>query len=134
MSARIIHYENKYPYLEMARVGILECNLDIFIRTDDPGKLPHFHIVDRNNLDKRDNEGCIRIDKAEYFSHGNKTMTLNSKQRKELIKFLNEKPKNGLTDTNWRYIVALWNDNNSDVILPIDLEMPDYTQLSTEGK
>ena len=120
----------KYPYLEMARVGITEDNMDIIIRTDDPGKLPHFHIVDRNSLDKRNNEGCIRIDKAEYSSHGSKTMTLNSNQRKELVKFLKEKPKNGLTDTNWRYIVALWNDNNSDVILPVDLEMPDYTQLN----
>ena len=130
MSVRIIHYENKYPYLEMARVGILDCNIDIFIRTYDPGKLPHFHFVDRNNLDRRNNEGCIRIDKAEYVSHGTKTMALNSKQRKALVKFLNDKPKNGGFDTNWRYIVALWNDNNSDVILPMDLEMPDYSQLS----
>ena len=119
-----------YPYLEMARVGITEDNLDIIIRTDDPGKIPHFHIIDRSSKDERNNEGCICIDGAEYFSHGSKTMTLNSKQRKELIEFLNEKPKNGGFATNWRYILALWNDNNSDVILPMDLEMPDYSQLN----
>lgn len=96
----------KYPYLEMARVGITEDNLDIIIRTDDPGKIPHFHIIDRNNKDERNNEGCIRIDKAEYFSHGNKTTTLNSHQRKQLVKFLNETPaKSKHYETNWDLLV-----------------------------
>ena len=38
------------PYLEMARVGITEDNLDIIIRTDDPGKIPHFHITKSSYL------------------------------------------------------------------------------------
>ena len=43
---KILFNGDRYPYLEMARVGITEDNLDIIIRTDDPGKIPHFHIID----------------------------------------------------------------------------------------
>lgn len=120
---------NRYPYLEMARVGITEDNMDIIIRTDDPAKIPHFHIVDRNNPDSRNNEGCIEILRANYFNHGSKQMILNSKQRKVLNDFLNQIPRNKAFDNNWKYIVALWNDNNSDVIIPDDAAMPDYSLL-----
>ena len=130
MAVRIIHYKHKYPYLEMARVGITEDNMDIIVRTDDPGKLPHFHIIDRNRVGKRNNEGCILIDKPEYFSHSNKTMTLNATQRKVLVKFLNDKPVDGVFENNWQVILYLWNLNNSDVKLPQDTKMPDYTLLN----
>ena len=127
---QIIHdYENKYPYLEMARVGITENNLDIFIRTDDPGKIPHFHIVDINKKDNKVNETCIQITKAEYFLHGGKQMTLNSSQRKELVEFLASKPRNKRFKTNWEYLVSMWNDNNSDVEIDESIEMPDYKEL-----
>lgn len=127
---KIINRVEKYPYLEMARVGITEDNMDIIVRTDDPGKLPHFHIIDRNRIGERNNEGCIRIDKPEYFSHGNKTMTLNTSQRKLLVKFLNDKPIDGVFENNWQLIRYMWNLNNSNVKLPQDIEMPDYTLLA----
>lgn len=115
----------------MARVGITEDNMDIIVRTDDPGKLPHFHIIDRNRLGKRNNEGCIRIDKPEYFSHSNKIMTLNATQRKQLVKFLNEAPdKSKHYSTNWDLLVDMWNLNNSDIQIPEGIEMPDYTLLN----
>lgn len=127
---KILFSNDKYPYLEMARVGITEDNLDIIIRTDDPGKIPHFHIIDRSNKDKKNNEGCIRIDRAKYFSHGGKTMTLNSQQRKHLVKFLNKAPeKSKHYRTNWELLVDMWNLNNSDVQIPEGTEMPDYTKL-----
>lgn len=116
----------RYPYLEMARVGTTENNLDIIIRTDDPGKIPHFHIIDKS--DDKDNEGCIKILVPEYFDHGSKNMHLNSSQRKELVRFLRSKHKK-LNITNWEYLIILWNDNNSDVIIDDELEMPDYSKL-----
>lgn len=120
---------NRYPYPEMARVGITEDNMDIIIRTDDPGKIPHFCIVDRDNPDSRNNEGCVKILEAEYFNHGNKQMVLNSKQRKILNRFLLQSPDQGVFDTNWDLIVYSWNINNSDTIIPDDAIMPDYTKL-----
>lgn len=123
-----ISNEDKYPYLEMALVGHTEDNLEILVRTNDPGKLPHFHIIDKNK--KFNNEGCIRIDIPEYFDHGGKTMHLNSKQRKDLIDFLNKPYRNKkLNITNWDYLVLLWNDNNSDIEIDDNVEMPDYNLL-----
>lgn len=114
--------KNRHSIYAMARVGYTEDNIELRIYTDDPGKIPHFHFKG-DNLD-----GCIRIDKAEYFPHNKHTSKLNSKQIKHLIKFLKSPYKNwGIS--NWKYLVALWNDNNSDISFPDDAEMPDYTLL-----
>lgn len=34
---------------EMARVGDMNPKLEVYIRTDDGGNLPHFHIWDKNS-------------------------------------------------------------------------------------
>lgn len=123
-----IYDNDKFPYLEMAKVGRTESGLEIIVRSNDPGKLPHFHIIDTNK--NSNNEGCIRIDEPYYFDHNGKAMHLNSTQRKELIAFLSEpfrKPK--FNGTNFEYIVQLWNINNSDVEIDDDIEMPDYSKL-----
>ena len=36
--------------LEMARVGDMDNKLAIYIRSNDPGNIPHFHIVDQATL------------------------------------------------------------------------------------
>lgn len=117
-----------YDYLgEMAKVGIFN-NIEIFVRTNDPGKIPHFHFLDRNK--KKDNEGCIRIDSPEYFDHEGKTCHLSSGQRKEMIEFLeSDYKRKKFVGSNWEYLVMLWNDNNSDVEIDDDTEMPDYRKL-----
>lgn len=111
---------------EMARIGITENNIEIIVYTNDPGQIPHFHFFDRNK--KKDNEGCIRIDKAEYFSHGGKNCRLNSSQRKELVEFLNDTVEDE-DITNWRFLVLSWNRNNSNIRLDKGISMPDYTKL-----
>lgn len=74
-----------YNYLgEMAKIGTFN-NIEIFVRTNDPGKIPHFHFIDKNK--KKDNEGCIRIDCSEYFDHEGKTLHLNSSQKKRDDRF-----------------------------------------------
>ena len=117
-----------YDYLgEMAKVGTFY-NIEIFVRTNDPGKIPHFHFLDKNK--DKDNEGCIRIDRPEYFDHEGKKLHLNSSQRKEMVEFLKSSyRRKSLGITNWEYLVLLWNDNNSDVEIDDDTEMPDYTKL-----
>lgn len=113
---------------EMARVGFMnDDKYEIWIRTDDPGKYPHMHIWDYSTKGKKFH-CCVRLDKPEYFIHTGKEDTLNSTNKKELIKFLN-KEYGGLGITNWKRILMLWNDNNSDVHIDIDSEMPDYTKL-----
>lgn len=118
-----------YDYLgEMAKIGTFN-NIEIFVRTNDPGKIPHFHFIDKNK--KKDNEGCIRIDCPEYFDHEGKTLHLNSSQKKEMIDFLSQPfGRKKFSGTNWEFLVLSWNINNSDIEISDDLEMPDYSKLS----
>lgn len=116
----------RIPLFEMARIGYIG-DLEIYIRTDDPGNIPHFHIWDKETMGDRFH-GCIRIDKAEYFFHEGKYSTLNSKQRKELVKFL-KSPYRTTGLTNWERLVLEWNDNNSEINLSDDYLMPDYFTL-----
>ena len=118
--------DESYLY-EMAKIGFVG-SLEVFVRSNDPGNIPHFHIKDHNK--KHDNEGCIRIDCPDYFDHEGKTMHLNQSQIKELIIFLKSPHvRKHFTGSKWDYLVQLWNDNNSAVEIDEDAEMPDYTLL-----
>lgn len=115
------------PLFEMARVGFFD-EYEIYIHTDDPGKIPHFHLWDAGTKGNKFHT-CIRIDKSEYFHHTGKEDVLNTNDKKDLCKFLSDKPKNKRYETYWEYLVSMWNDNNSDVEIPEDQSMPDYTKL-----
>lgn len=116
---------------EMATIGVVKGNYEIIVFTNDPGKIPHFHYRD-STTHGNEFHSCIRLDKPEYFTHEGKIDKLNSKQRKELVKFLKDKAMKGkyFSGTNWNYLIAMWNnENNSDVQLDEDIKMPDYSRL-----
>ena len=117
--------DDPYYLTEMAAIGKYG-SMEIVVWTNDKEKIPHFHIRDHHK--KEDNEGCIRIDKAEYFDHSGKTMRLNASQKKDLIQFLNETDED-LGITYWKYLVNAWNRNNSDVKISNNTPMPNYTDL-----
>ena len=124
---------------EMASLGIIG-GMQIFVRTNDAGKIPHFHIWDANSRGTDKKKGfhtCIRIDKCEYFLHEGKMDAIDDKKARELlVNFLNSKSssKRFKDFTNWQVLVVLWNMNNSDVEVDEDIEMPDYTQLKAPSK
>lgn len=119
------------PLYEMARIGFTNDSYEVYVNTDDPGDIPHFHYRKKTTWE---GHTCIRLDKPEYFKHGNKQATLNAKQKKELIEFLNSKPiKTNRYDTNWEYLLDTWNINNSNVEISTDTKMPDYTKLPKAG-
>lgn len=115
------------PLFEMARVGFFD-EYEIYVHTDDPGLIPHFHIWDAETKGDKYHT-CIRIDKAEYFHHTGKEDILNSKDRKDLVKFLSSKPKNKRFNSYWELLVDMWNINNSSIYIDEDQEMPDYRFL-----
>lgn len=118
--------------LEMARVGFIDDEYEVYIHTDDPGNVPHFHIWDAETRGQKFHT-CICIESPEYFHHTGKEDYLNSSMRKELIKFLKSKPtKLKRYNTNWEVVVDMWNANNSKANVPDDLPMPDYTKLPRE--
>ena len=117
------------PLLEMARIGFTNDSYEVYVNTDDPGDIPHFHYRKKGTWE---GHTCIRLDKPEYFQHGDKQATLNSKQKKELVNFLKSKPlKAKRFDTNWEYLINEWNANNSNIEIAEDTKMPDYNKLST---
>lgn len=114
-----------------ARVGY-SGDYEIYVNTDDAGKIPHFHIRDRAEWSKF--HSCIRLDCAEYFLHAGKEDTLNAAQRKELQQFMEAEVSQikykGKFANNWELCCFLWDINNSDVILDDNISMPDYRTLS----
>jgi len=117
---------------EIARIGFTNDSYEVYVNTDDGGDIPHFHYRKKGTWE---GHTCIRLDKPEYFQHGDKQATLNSKQRKELVKFLQSKPtRTTRFSTNWEYLLDAWNANNSNVEIPVDLIMPDYNKLSSKEK
>ena len=115
-----IKVNGRHSIYAMSRVGYTQDRIEILIYTDDTGMIPHFHFKSRDGLD-----GCIRLDKPEYFIHGHHTSILNTKQIRSIVKFLKSPYKNrGIS--NWEHLIDSWNDNNSKFEFPEDYLMPDY--------
>ncbi len=113
--------------LEMAKIGNIR-DLVLYVRTNDPGNYPHFHIVDEATLG-RQFHCCVRIDCAQYFKPTGKEDTLNSKRRKELIEFLQSPSEDEPEKMNWKIVLVEWNRNNSTKKVSLDLQMPNYKEL-----
>ena len=114
----------------MSRIGY-SGHLEIYINTNDAGKIPHFHI--RQKDDWQSFHSCVRIDKPEYFLHAGKEDVLNAKQKRELQEFMSSpvtlsRYADKFTN-NWELACFLWDINNSDVEIGLDVEQPDYTLL-----
>lgn len=74
---------------EMARVGYMgeKKEFEIYVRTDDPGRIPHFHVRDSSTQGK-EFEACVELKTNRYFSHGKYNDKLNTSQRKQLAQFM----------------------------------------------
>ena len=112
---------------EMARIGYLD-GYEIYIHTDDSGNIPHFHIWDRNSKGEKFHT-CIQIKEPKYFHHTGKENILNSKQKKDLYNLLQLPYRKNINITLWQHLIMSWNDNNSNILVDENQEMPDYTKL-----
>lgn len=122
------YIDENHNLTEMARLGYFDL-YEILVYTDDPGKLPHFHIRDRSTKGQKFST-CIRIDEAKYFHHTGKEGVLNKKERKDFVNFLSSNYKNRENETNWNHLIDLWNDNNSDIEVDENLKIPDYININ----
>ena len=109
---------------DISKLG--ECTVHVY---DGEGNLPHCHIF---NNDKSF-ETCVRLDIAEYFSHGNKYKdTFNSRQCRELNRWFKKKNKANESFTNWEICKLFWNvsatNYNNKNKISIN-KQPDYTKL-----
>lgn len=120
----------KQDILGMSRVGFAN-KYEIYVNTNDAGKVPHFHMRDKSNWDEF--HTCIRLDRPEYFLHEGKNDILNAGQRKQLDRFMRSnviisKYKDKFKN-NWELACFLWDMNNSDIVISDDATMPDYRLL-----
>ena len=118
---------------EMARICKLpsDNNIEIFVNTDDGGNMPHFHVWKKLSRRVHEWETCIKFEEPEYFLHGKYKDKVSTKIAKEIDKVLRSKKINDRSGrTYWQAAVDSWNDNNSNVTLPMDLQQPDYTTLN----
>ena len=115
----------------MARVGFTSDRYEVYVNTNDGGKIPHFHYRDANDWSKF--HTCIRIDGPEYFHHEGKSDVLNSKQKKALQKFMKSKVSldryKDKFSNNWELICFMWDINNSDIQIDDNTQQPNYTNL-----
>lgn len=130
----LIHRKEKEPIMEMARIGWVppenERGIEVYVHTDDPGKVPHFHVRKYGRNNNFEWETCIRYDSAEYFFHGRyKDRLPDRKTAKELDKMLRQTNPKRRGLTYWESAVDDWNNNNSGTQLSTDIEQPDYSKL-----
>lgn len=94
-------------------------NFRIVVGENEGHNIPHFHM-----FSVQDGKYIsIKLDKSEYFIHGKYTYTLNSKEKKLLVDWLNSSKitkviKNFEPKNNWENLVSTWNVVNNDNINP----------------
>jgi hypothetical protein len=113
---------------EMAQIGEFD-TYAVWVRTNDPGNIPHFHVWDINTHGDKFHT-CVRLDKPEYFHHNGKEDSFNSKEKKELMQFLSSIDIDEEDRTYWQTLVIEWNRNNSSRKVDKNLSMPDYRLLN----
>lgn len=119
----------------MARIGWLpskkgQTNIEVYVHTNDGGRIPHFHVRKYGKNNKFEWEVCVKYEQPEYFIHGIyrdvSSMRGLEYTLDRLLRINNPKDPGR---TYWQSAIIAWNMNNSDSDLPYDLEQPDYTQL-----
>lgn len=90
-------------------------------------QIPHLHfIIDENH------QGCLHLEKAEYFNHDQYTATLNAQQLKDVIRFLSSSAAAYGFNPGWSKYVdccSEWNKNNPQYAMSIQA-MPDYSTIN----
>ena len=94
--------EKRSLLAEMARIGFIgkKGELEVYIRTNDPGNIPHFHVRDTSTMGT-EFETCVRIQTNAYFLYGRYKDTLNSAERKALAEFMEAPDVDGHFSSNY---------------------------------
>lgn len=117
---------------EMARVGFINGEFEVYVWTDDPGNIPHVHVRDTNSRGEN-YETCVKLENNEYFLLGHYKDRMNSSMRKAFNAFMNAPCNNKRYQNNYEFAVDMWNSNNSsnEVNAEYDKDeniiVPDYT-------
>ena len=113
------------PLLEMARVGYLNGQLEVYVKTKDGGSIPHVHVRD-TNTQGRLFETCIELGRNMYFLHGKYDQMLTKKQCQRFNEFMHEEiHTRTFNGTVYEFAVDMWNYNNSHVNIEVEYDAND---------
>ena len=138
-SKKIEEYERLQS--EKAQVCRLASGLDVYVRTDEQGERPHFHVADAETLGCRFHTSLC-IDKPEYYVHGEERYPqferrhdkLTKAQVVELMSALKEVDPHLPVRTKrkcpmrWQALLVQWNMGRQSGSL--NCRMPDYRKIS----
>lgn len=114
--------ETPEPLFEMARVGFIGGSLEVYVRTDDGGNIPHVHIRDTNTQGKRF-ETCVQLEKNAYFLHGKYKDKMNGNVCKDFNAFMHKEiHSRTFNGTMYEFAVDMWNKNNSNVNIEVQYD------------
>lgn len=130
--------EEKEPLMEMARIGYLgnKKEFEVYIHTDDSGKVPHFHLRDVATRGRKF-ETCIEINLPRYFLHGRYKSKLNRAMKDALANFMEMTSARAKDPrTNYEITAEAWDLNNSDTDANLQYDadgniiIPNYRNLN----
>jgi len=122
------------PLNEMARVGFISGQLEVYVNTDDGGHVPHVHVRDKATRG-HEFETCVELKRNYYFLHGKYKDMMSGNMEKAFAEFMESKPRNPKYQNNYELSVDMWNLNNSveEVISQYDddgkIIMPNYRTI-----
>lgn len=111
-------YMNELEYRD--RCGIMNIPENVLIYCyHENNEPPHFHIIFDNNFEY--GNCCLRIDINKQYLHGKHKRELKNKQLKQINRELSKD-----NYKVWKEIIKIWNKNNPNNKVKIDLEFKDY--------
>jgi hypothetical protein len=123
--------DHREPLLEMARVGYINGQFEVYVHTDDGGHIPHVHIRDKATRGQKF-ATCVELKRSRYFLHGKYKDVMSGYMAKQFADFMESTPQNPRYQNNYELSVDMWNLNNSieEVVPQYDsngrIIMPDY--------
>lgn len=118
---------------EMAKIGSISNkvgqtgNYFIYVYGNEK-TVSHLHIKEKTGTFSC----CVKLNKADYFSHSRHKNVLTKELKKSLIHFLNQPNKKDNRFINYEACVFAWNILNDGYEINTTV-MPDYEQLETLG-
>ena len=122
------------PLNEMARVGYMSGQFEVYVHTDDGGRTPHVHVRDKATRGF-EFETCVELKRNWYFLHGKYKDLMTGDMVKDFAEFMESEPRNPKYQNYYELSVDMWNLNNSveEVIPQYDddgkIIMPNYRTI-----
>lgn len=112
-------------------LGTRSGTIEVYVNSNEGDYAPHMHFKSTDGKI----DGCVKIENAEYFSHGKFKSRLTEKQAKDFYKFMKSKSKNEHIKPfkKWDVAALIWESetesNNNHELVDI-LEIPRYYLLN----